>query len=247
MAGRYGYAHYNNQGEAKSRSPVRPLSTAAVIQGATNGNLQRRFNAMMNRDIRGPAASAIQKITRGKQARNASKAKKEAERVREQIKALQYKTFGTTDNRNPTAFNSSTRKSRKKAKKKRDAGRIKARAINAMKKEMKKTRKRESRRESALGAAARGLSVASATKAASNMARSKMNNISMNSSSLAAMLPEVPTHIPVMASGAASKNNNNGKVAVSMGGRRRRTRKRRKRRTRKQKKRRKHKSKKRKR
>lgn len=249
MAGRYGYSHYNNDGKLGDPSPsVRPLSTAAIIQGVTNGNLQRRFNSMMNRDVRGPAASAIQKITRGKQARNASKAKKEAERVREQIKALQYKTFGTTNNRNPTAFNSSTRKSRKKAKKKRDAGRIKARAINAMKKEMKKTRKREARRESALGAAAaRGLSVASATKAASNMARSKMENISMNSSSLAEMLPEAPTHIPVMASAAASKNNNNGKVAVSMGGRRRRTRKRRKRRTRKQKKRRKHKSKKRKR
>ena len=212
------------------RQDVRPLSTASLIQGVTNGNLQRRLNAMMNRDVRGPAASAIQKMARGKHARNAAKAKKEAKRVREQLKALQFKTFRKTDESNPAMFNSRTRKSRRKAKKKRNAGIIKARAINASEKSYKQRMKQEAKRHSALGAAAaRGLSVASASKAASNMARSKMANISMNSSSIAAMLPEVPTHIPVMAS-AASKNNNNGKVAVAMGGRRRRTRKRRKRR-----------------
>ena len=234
MAGRYGYSHYNNEGEAKSLLPVRPLSTAAVIQGATNGNLQRRFNAMMNRDVRGPAASAIQKIARGKHGRNAAKAKKEAKRVREQLTALQFKTFRKTDESNPAMFNSRTRKSRRKAKKKRNAGRIKAKAIKAVEKDMKKYR---ARRKNALGASAlRGLSVAKAKKAASNMARSRMNNTSMNSSSIAAMLPEVPTHIPVISS-AASKNNTNGKIAVAMGGRRR-TRKRRKKRTRKRNKRR---------
>ena len=227
MAGRYGYSHYNNGGEAKSRAPIRPISTAALIQGVSNGNLQSRLNAMMNRDIRGPAASKIQKIARGKYARNAAKAKKEAKRVREQLQALQFKTFRKTDESNPAMFNSRTRRSRKKAKAKRKAGIIKAKAINAVEKDMKKYR---ARREGALGASAlRGLSVAKAKKAASNMARSKMNNTSMNSSSIAAMLPEVPTHIPVMSS-AASKNNNNGKIAVAMGGRRRSTRKRRRRR-----------------
>ena len=235
MAGRFGYSHYNNGGKlSEPRPPIRPLSTTALIQGVTNGNLQRRFNAMMNRDIRGPAASTIQKLARGKHTRNAAKAKKEANRVRRQLKELQYKTFRTTNELNPAAFNSRTRRSRKKAKAKRKAGIIKAKAINAVEKDMKKYR---ARRESALGASAlRGLSVASAKKAASNMARSKMANISMNSSSIAAMLPEVPTHIPVMPLGA-SKNNNNGKIAVAMGGRRRRTRKRHKKRTRKRKKR----------
>ena len=116
MAGRLGYARDN---ETNAQFSMVGERDSRLTQGAMNNNVfNARLQMMMNRDIRMPAAGAIQKMVRGKQAINAAKAKLEAKRVRKQIKNLQYKTFRTTDESNPGMFNSRTRKSRKKGKKK---------------------------------------------------------------------------------------------------------------------------------
>ena len=120
MAGRFGYARDLNATDPLL-SAVGDRDGRLTTQGAMNNRvLHEQLQGMMNRDIRMPdAASAIQKMVRGKRAINAAKAKLEAKRVRKQLTNLQYKTYRFTDESKPAAFNSRTRKSRKKAKKRR--------------------------------------------------------------------------------------------------------------------------------
>ena len=68
MAGRFGYASYSNTDPLSPvASPHRvPRVSELIASGQNMQYVQQQLQEMVNRDVRGPAASAIQKMVGGK-------------------------------------------------------------------------------------------------------------------------------------------------------------------------------------
>jgi len=269
MAGRFGYARdYNNspQGERKELGRISlPRDQFPELYPSAARKLAQMHANLDRQEALRQASKQAEKARKA-----AIKAKEGAKKATNNLKKQQRKKFGFNHNSKPEAFRNETmfgkifRKLRGKRSpaEMRRTGKIIQNAIKASKKEEKRRRRRENRRQASLTPATRrglnpqtvgamGAAIAEhrkrtgqplptsalintvASSSKKNNVGKKMNNVSMN---LETSFPEVPTHKPELSPSV----NNSEKVAVAVGGRRRKTRKHHKKKTKRRKAKRKH-------
>lgn len=268
MAGRYGYAAHNNinhmQGERKQRISLSRDDFPELYPSAAQKLAQMHANMDRQDALRQASKQAEQ------DRKASAKAKAEAKKATNNLKKQQRERYGFNQNSKPEAFRKETmfgkmfRKLRRKRspKEMRNTGEIIQKAIKASKRDERRRRERENRRQASLTPAtkrglnpqtvgAMGATIAEhrkrtgqplptsaliktvAPSSKRNTVAKKMNNVSMN---LETSFPEVPTHKPKLSPSV----NNSEKVAVAVGGRRRKTRKHHKKKTKRRKAKRKH-------
>ena len=269
MAGRFGYAQYNNNSPQGERKELGRISLPRDQFPELFESAARRLDRMHANLVREAALKQASKQAE-QERKAAAKAKAEAKKATNNLKKQQRERYGFNQTSKPEAFRKETmfgkvfRKLRRKRSpaEMRRTGKIMQNAIKASKKDERRRRRRENRRQASLTPATRrglnpqtvgamGAAIAehrkrtgqplptsaliktAASSSKKNNVGNKMNNVSMN---LETSFPEVPTHKPELSPSV----NNSEKVAVAVGGRRRKTRKHHKKKTKRRKAKRKH-------
>ena len=269
MAGRFGYAQYNNNSSQGERKELGRISLPRDQFPELYPSAARRLAQMhANLDRQAALKQASKQAEHDRKA--AAKAKKEAKKATNNLKKQQRERYGFNQNSKPEAFRKesifnkfSRQFTRKRSPKKmRNNGEIIMRAKKASNREDRRRRQRENRRAEKLSPAAKrglnpqtvgamGAAIAEHRKRTGQplptsaliktvASSSKKNNVGKKMNNVSMNLEASFPEVPTHKPELSPSVNNSEKVAVAVGGRRRKTRKHHKKKTKRRRAKRKH-------